>query len=260
MDNSITMKQAALEYAAHGISVFPLEPGSMHPLEDGRDYPATINQELIERWWSENPDYNIGHPIGKGIAVIDLRIEPWKKNQDGIKAFEEYVQMHGPLPKTASCSIEFGGRRLFYRVKSPFRGNYDVCPGISIQSYRNYIMLPPSVTYRGAYRWEDQSMIDGINRANAAVWELISTTAEEKGYWKPHGEVEYLNPDELQDYLVVPECGRDVFLSGAIDHLKFMGYSQRDIEKIVRELNQKHCDPPYTKDELRDEVFEEGSL
>lgn len=66
---------AALDYARRGWPAFPLEPGGKRPL--GRLAPrglknATTDPETIQRWWSAEPEANIGLVTGVCFDVLDV--------------------------------------------------------------------------------------------------------------------------------------------------------------------------------------------
>jgi len=59
-----TMLDAALEYARHGIPVFPLVPKGKAPLTAHGFKDATDDEAKIRAWWTATPDANIGMPTG----------------------------------------------------------------------------------------------------------------------------------------------------------------------------------------------------
>jgi hypothetical protein len=68
-------RDLALDYAARGWPVFPLEPGGKPPC--GRLVPhglkeATTDPEQINRWWTTEPDANIGLRTGDVFDVLDI--------------------------------------------------------------------------------------------------------------------------------------------------------------------------------------------
>ena len=74
----MTKLEYALSYAKRGWHVFPLAPGTKVPLKGSRGlYDATIDESQITKWWTENPDYNIGIRTGKisNLTVIDFDTE-----------------------------------------------------------------------------------------------------------------------------------------------------------------------------------------
>jgi len=60
----------AAKLAALGYEVFPLKPGDKAPATANGFNDATTDLDQIERWWRENPNYNVGLHT-KGLVVID---------------------------------------------------------------------------------------------------------------------------------------------------------------------------------------------
>ena len=70
--NTMTLKEAALEYAAHGIAVFPIEPRGTRAARGCGFYDATTDVSKMEAWWTVNPFYNIGCLLDKQTVAIDI--------------------------------------------------------------------------------------------------------------------------------------------------------------------------------------------
>lgn len=58
------MKEWALYYAELGLAVFPLAYRNKVPAIEGGCKAATTEKSKIERWWNQNPRYNIGIATG----------------------------------------------------------------------------------------------------------------------------------------------------------------------------------------------------
>src|SRR6266511_3862702 len=82
MTDVLSLRTAALRYAAQGWHVFPLWPGTKTPaVPDAWQHRATTNPDLIGRWWSGRP-FNIGLAVGpSGLLVVDL--DAPKPTRDG---------------------------------------------------------------------------------------------------------------------------------------------------------------------------------
>ena len=94
-DDSISMLEHALRYAAAGLPIFPvhcIRPDGLcscgnrqctdvgkHPRVGGGFYAATTDEKQIRKWWRKWPDANIGMRTGNGIIVIDVDV-----HSDGI--------------------------------------------------------------------------------------------------------------------------------------------------------------------------------
>lgn len=80
----------ALGYAARGIPVFPLTPGSKKPLPGSHGFKeATTNEATIRSWWDANPNANIGLPTGVVFSVLDV------DGFEGGEALEEWAEANG---------------------------------------------------------------------------------------------------------------------------------------------------------------------
>jgi hypothetical protein len=65
------MKQHALDYAARGWAVFPLD--GKRPLVDHGFKDATTDTEKVAVWWDRWPNANIGLlPVSAGLLVVDV--------------------------------------------------------------------------------------------------------------------------------------------------------------------------------------------
>jgi hypothetical protein len=174
----ITNGRAALGYGAAGVRVFRVRPDKApfpncaqcrpptatrpnpvyieHGPQDCRCdartchgfYAATTDLDLIERWWTEEPNANIGAPCAlNGWAVLD--VDPRHGGHLSLAVLEERV---GLLPGTVYQLTGGDGLHLVYRspgVQLPGT----LGPGLDIKS-RGYILLSPSVHSSGRrYRW-----------------------------------------------------------------------------------------------------------
>ncbi len=255
MSDNESLKQAALQYAACGFAVFPLRPGSKRPRSKSHGfYDATTDLSQIEAWWTENPDYNIGMPVGNGIIAIDLDVNHGNSGIDGGRTFEEYTVTHGEFPKTAVCRSPRGGRHLYYRVNEAVKSHIDVTSGIDIGAKGHYMVLPPSVNEFGQYKWEGPSIIDGIADADDTVMEFLAAQGGKKKKSSPFQPRSNYDPAEYPD--IIPEGGRHRFLLSQLGTMINAGLSEERIRERIYELNQKRCSPPQSDEELEDNILE----
>ena len=97
-----SMKEWALYYAELGLAVFPLAYRNKVPAIEGGCKAATTEKSKIERWWNQNPRYNIGIATGNksnGLVVIDLDVDK-NKGIDGYEVLRDWQNKHGELPET----------------------------------------------------------------------------------------------------------------------------------------------------------------
>lgn len=148
---TITLKEAALEYQARGLSVFPCKPGLKAPMGSfaphGRN-SATRSRSLIEKWWTEEPSANIGIPTGpeSGWLVLDM---DWYREGTGIAALQ-LQKLIGFLPPTRRASTPQGGEHwLFQWPGEDFVHKARLAEGLDVKGAGGYIVAPPSMNEHG---------------------------------------------------------------------------------------------------------------
>jgi hypothetical protein len=146
----VTMLRVALAYADRlGIAVHPISrskaPLSAHGFKD-----ATTDARQIYQWWTEHPDANIGVRCDE-FFVLD--IDP---RSGGDRTIAQWTEMHGELPLTWTAKTGSNGLHYFFQHESAF----DAIPlgklvaGIDIKGGgRHYVLVAPSVSNSGPYRW-----------------------------------------------------------------------------------------------------------
>lgn len=117
--NALTRnRDAALEYAARGWHVFPIQRNEKEPLSisgvitNGHN-GATTDPDLITRMWRDNALANVGINTGaSGLVVIDIDMNPWK-GKVGATTWAELIHLH-KNPDTYTVTTWSGGRHLFF--------------------------------------------------------------------------------------------------------------------------------------------------
>ena len=246
-----TLKDAALEYAEHGFYVIPLIAHATSIAESRVIRRPTKNPKLIEACWEEDPNYNVGLYLPATIVAIDLNADPASRNHNGIRSFEWYEQKFGPLPSTASCCTEHGDRRLFYQTSVPYHDDSEIYPGIRFKG-DVCVAAPPSRTDRGKLRWEKQSILDGITKADRCIRDFYNKNTRA---WDHIHHEAYLHPDDLPANFFAPKGEELLFLIDQMETMQFLDYSPEFIAKKVLELNQKHCNPPCSEMMIKEELL-----
>ena len=242
------MKDYALQYAALGLAVFPVVPRGKQPATSNGCKDATTDREQIERWWTINPEYNIGIAAGRlsgGLLVIDLD-QNEDKGKDGYRVFKEWQNEHGVFPETWNSITGSGGYHFFYRDDATYKNKVNLYDGVDIRSDGGYIVAPPSIHPNGqAYQWEcgpgDGVEIAQVN--NSLIDFLIRPSQKEAS--KPAFHVgETIMEGERTNTLVKLVCSQQA-----------KGLSDEAIRAAVRAENEAKCIPPLTDEELEREVF-----
>jgi hypothetical protein len=167
---------AAYYVAKLGWPVFPLRPAAKTPLTSNGFKDATLDLERVRRWWTDQPDANIGIPTGLretggiGFDVIDA------DGSDGVEAWMELKHRLCPpgCSRDAFCGATGGfdiraeaftpgnpavgkasGRHIFVPADPNARNGARIGDRpIDIRSNGGYVCAVPSVNIlRGAYTW-----------------------------------------------------------------------------------------------------------
>lgn len=149
-----SMKEWALYYAELGLAVFPLAYRNKVPAIEGGCKAATTEKSKIERWWNQNPRYNIGIATGNksnGLVVIDLDVDK-NKGIDGYEVLRDWQNKHGELPETWQSITGRGGYHYFYKDTITHSNKVGLYEGVDIRGEGGYIVAPPSVHPNGNNR------------------------------------------------------------------------------------------------------------
>lgn len=157
----------------------PKEVGK-HPVINQWNSESTDNTAVVQRWWGENPNYNVGvHCSKSGFFVID--IDPRSGGPEAFLEFEKIVEGH--LPPTVEAitgsytgknSAATRGRHIFYRCDSQesligHLGGMGL-KGIDIK-HNGYVLISPSQHFSGVtYEWAE----------GKAPWEIEMAEAPEE--------------------------------------------------------------------------------
>lgn len=151
-------KSLALWYAAQGWYVFPIKTRTKTPYTKNGYKDASIDAEIIEAWWDDWPDANIGLACGmSGLIAIDG--DPFHYTQDSIDLVHElWVDPTTPIQSTPADGVHF----LFQLPEgvelSNSRGSLP--PGIDVRVNGYILLAHSSVIYRGKDA-EEKGVPDG---------------------------------------------------------------------------------------------------
>jgi putative DNA primase/helicase len=157
---------AALQYAEHGITVFPVGPNK-RPLTEHGFKDATTDPVVITKWWGRSPNAYIGIPVPEGYVVIDVDVQ-----RGGLET-ELAFMMGGILEPTVRFMSGGGGRHYWYRLpegadRDRLRVNkIPNYPGVDIKvGGKGYVIAPPSGHASGGWYWmlsEPGTQVQPIN-------------------------------------------------------------------------------------------------
>ena len=175
----MTLLEAALDYANSGWYVLPVKPNSKAPATEHGINDATLDNNQIRKWWTENPHYNIGIATGKSnLVVIDL--DP--RNGFDMTTLNDWLA--GNFTRTVSTPQN--GVHLYYRDPGvDLKGKAGA--GVDVQHGNKYVLAPPS-RVDGVYTGH----VFGVEELPAKILDKIK-----RPHYKPTNFVKI--QDELDD-------------------------------------------------------------
>jgi hypothetical protein len=157
------MGRAAPTYCGMNLPTFPLRPESKIPATVNGFRDASTDPDDARDWWNHNPDYNVGVCPWPDCAVVDVDVSGDKTGND---SFDALVAELGTFPPTWTAVTATGGRHIWLRLGADAiadRGVHKtIAPCIDVKiGATGYLVMPPSRTAAGAYRWLDPDR-DGL--------------------------------------------------------------------------------------------------
>lgn len=158
--------EAALDYAARGVPVFPCRADNKRPHTKHGFKDASTDARQVRAWWQRWPDAMIACPTGEAVGA-------WVLDVDDPDTFE--AACSEPLAPTRKGRTG-KGYHLWYRwdEEAPVRnaqrsaGGWPLpaLPGAEVRGEGGYVILPPSRHPSGRfYSWESD-----LNAVNAPPW------------------------------------------------------------------------------------------
>jgi hypothetical protein len=134
-----TYSDAAALVTERGWPVFPLVEGEKTPLTPRGFHDATLDLDLVRRWWAKWPNANVGVPTGvaSGIVVVDV---------DDLSALD----LLPDLPSTLRLATGNGLHCVFEHPGFEVRNSASkIAPGIDIRGDGGYVVAPGSTHPNG---------------------------------------------------------------------------------------------------------------
>jgi hypothetical protein len=235
------MLEAALRYARLGLAVIPLH-GKRPFFQDWPD-KATSDRTRIERWWTQEPEANVGIATGRKSNLFVVDIDVRGGGQDSV---EEWIHDHGQLPETWTDLTGGGGTHLFFRYPSFSVKNFTaLCPGIDIRGDGGQVVAPPSIhpDTHNEYSWDGMAELEDQQLAEAPLWllELL----------KPKDVVPSGKKGVAQVDVRIPTGTRHKTLLSMAGFLRRMGLTAEEIYPSLWAVNQARCDEPEPQGTIR---------
>ena len=237
------MLVTALRLAAKGLRVLPCRPREKRPLTLRGVKDASTNPSTIRRWWTEEPDANIGVACGPGSNLWILDVD-----DGGEPALAALEREHGELPRTVEAITPNRGRHLWFTYpKHPtvIRNSVGkIAEHVDVRGEHGFCLAPPSELSPGAtYRW---SVDSGNKVAEAPGWLLRMTGAARPS------NITAVPPAAWRALLTqgVAEGARNFSIARLSGHLLRRRVDPHVVCEFLSCFNKTKCRPPLPDAEL----------
>lgn len=234
-----------------------------HPRRANWQIEATADAATVEQWIAQYPNANIGIATGSisGFFVLDI------DGEDGQRWLNEMALQDCRLPPTVEAQTGSGGRHFLFRMPAvPVRNSArKIAKGVDIRGDGGQIVVAPSVSLKGAYRWIASPaqveiadppgwLIDELRADRNGM--LPQATPETRGYFAPASESVL-----MEARFALEQHGPAIEGSGGDDHtFRVAALLRHDFAltyeeawPLFAEWNAA-CSPPWDESALADKL------
>jgi replicative DNA helicase len=223
-------------YATKGWQSFPLKPREKVPIVKWADV-ATCDTKMLNGWFDNYPDSNIGIACGKRSGIIAIDIDA---AHGGFDSLTELIGQHGALPQTPTSKTGNGGEHILFKHPGVEIRNSagKLGKGIDIRGDGGYIVAPPSVHPNGnVYEWVIRP--SEVELADMPEWMVELLREPEKPREK----------EQVEEATIV-EGGRNDYLTKMAGAMRRKGFSEDAIFSALQIDNREKCRPPLSDGEV----------
>lgn len=261
------MIQVALKYAAAGWPMLAVSR-TKGPLCEHGVHSATTDPPELRRMWAREPEAN---PAVRCERFWVLDVDP---RNGGHHVLERWEATQGPMPHTWEAITGGGGLHRYFEHDEAL----DEIPlgklveGVDIKGGgRHYVLVPPSVSKSGAYRWRNRPSQTLL--AKAPRW-LINLIVDMKRVpvTAPVDTSRYRGIDRVErarayartlDPAIEGQNGSGATWVAAMKVGRGFALSEDEAYAVLTEEWNARCDPPWRADDLRRQVrnaLQKGSM
>jgi len=250
----------ALRLVGLGYSVFPLVPNGKKPITESGFKNATNDRVQVAKWWTDNPNANIGIRTGGGLVVVDVDRLP----KDGVKKvlpnpwLEPVTERLEELGADSVIESPTGGFHLYFRAGNlpaelgEIRNSESkIAEGVDVRAEGGYIVAPESVIDGRPYREiERRRLVDPADLPELPAV-LIEDFRRMKAA-KARGKAREKAPSKASGKTLgmIAEGKRHAALASEAGRLRGLGLGEDAILAELRRFNDERCSPPQDDADL----------
>ncbi len=143
-----------MAYLESNLKIFPLSFWKM-PFKGTKGFKdATLDENVVTKWWKAHPMAMVGLPTGKINSLVVLDIDCHSDEENGYDTLNRLTQEYEPLPDTISVQTPSGGRHYYFKYpddKSLGRYIGTLGTGLDLLGDNGYVVAPYSCNPDGRY-------------------------------------------------------------------------------------------------------------
>jgi hypothetical protein len=251
----------ALRLVGLGYSVFPLVPNDKKPITENGFKDATNDRVQVAKWWTDNPNANIGIRTGGGLVVVDVdRLPDAAGNKKVLPNpwIEPVTERLEELGADSVIESPTGGFHLYFKAGNlpaelgEIRNSESkIAEGVDVRAEGGYIVAPESVIDGRPYREiERRRLVDPADLPELPAV-LIEDFRRVRAA-KSRGKAREKAPSEASGKTLgmIAEGKRHAALASEAGRLRGLGLGEDAILAELRKFNGARCNPPQDDADL----------
>ncbi|MCD7871724.1 MAG: bifunctional DNA primase/polymerase, partial [Clostridiales bacterium] len=237
----IKLKDSAILYSKAGLKITPIKEDGNVPVIEFWQEKATNDSSIINHWWHENPNYNLGIVLGKQIngkilLVIhfDMNYNNFNKDDNIVSYNSEIISRYNNVeksfPKTKTVQSPNGDLFLYYYVEKEYNSCTDLYTGINIYCNNGYVIAPPSIV-------DNKEYIEKTNFPIADADENVYLFLDEPN----SNENNTLEKLPIKDDNKLLKNHKDSVLDEYFSAVKLSDVEEKEIEWLIEDYFPKNC-------------------
>lgn len=192
---------------------------------------ASKDPGIIEWWWSQWGDANIGIITGGQAGLVVVDVDP---RHDGDRSWEAWSESHS-IPNTLKSLTGGGGFHLFFQTDKIIKNKTGLLPGVDIRAEGGYVVAPGSThASQKQYVWETDPSHCTIAPLPKSLEDLIL-------------DLPKATPSKAKAIL---SGTRNTVLTSVAGLLRKHGIDEGGILTTLSAINQSSCSTPLEEREL----------
>ena len=232
----MTRLEAALTYASWGWHVLPVLPNAKAPASPHGIKDATTDQAQITRWWTQNPNFNVGIAAGSCSQLIVFDIDPRNGGEDSWAA---WANEHGPLDHGAMQITAGGGAHFLAQYHSDVR-SCKLTDGVDLLSDGRYFLVYPSTIDGRSYQWE----------ASSDVFEGVAPAPLPPSWLAAYQAKRAPGARQVSSSGVLAQGARNSGLTALAGAMRRHGMTEAEILAALAIANETRCEIPLPSSEV----------